>query len=368
MRNSKGFIRYKQSSVAIILGMIVAFLGMFYGDFLSQLDRQEQEEAKLFSYHNQYMFSIIENESFDPELLMELLDQLSITVMADEVSSYVDVSYRERRAQVVLVWGEGLKYHLCEGHYPTTEELERKEPVVVLGRFLKPYTYQKDGEDYILVFGEEYRVTGYCSGINTTISNNTLLFFYPCMNERMKEELLRAGDAWVIRVVLYSDTVLVEDLYESVKTQIEAQGFQVGTLLEVPLDFTGGQYESQHKWFAYLIYGFSLFITIVIVQYWIYQRTFEFAIRRICGYTRPQLLLYIGREICKLLLIAGIISGILYGLLCLGYYLLLGILLAHLGMAVLRVLAILIVTFIILMIYPMWNIYHQQALDAYRNG
>lgn len=368
MGKNKHALRYKQSSIAIISGMVIALLGIFYGDFLNQLNRQEQEEIQDFTYQNQYMFSILINESFEMDSLMELLDQPSITVMADAISAYVDAKYNECWARAVLFPGDGLKYHLCEGRYPTEEELKQGKPVVVLGRAQKPYTYQKDGEDYILILGEEYQVVGYCSGIHTTVLNYTYLFFYPCLGSQLRKELLQAGDTWMLHLVLSSDTKSVNSLYESVKTQLEAQGFQVGELTELPLDYTGAQYKTQHKLFSYLIYGFSMFITIVIIQYWIYQRTFEFAIRRIYGYTRFRLLLHIGKELCVLLVIAGVIAGVLYGIVGVTYYLVFGILLTQLGMAALRVLGILLGTFIILMIYPMWNIYHQQALDAYRNG
>lgn len=370
----KRVFRYKQSSIAIMLGLIIAFLGMFYGDYLYQLRELEEAETDAFSYQDQYAFSIVTSKDFnmDSALNLEALDGLlqqeSVTVMTDMASLYVDAQYAEHLCYIVFAQGAGLKFHLCEGRYPTAEELEAGEPVAVLGRSMKSYTYRRDGSDYILIAGEEYRVTGYCSGKRTTITNYQVLLFYPCLGRQARQDFLRSHETYSITMVLCSDGGSVNPLYEAIKEGVEQQGLDTGGLTEYPFVFSGGQYNETHRWYSYLIYGFSLFITIVVLQYWIYQRTFEFAIRRICGYTRIQLVRYIGRELGLLLLSAALIAGILYGGIGLLYYFLAGTLLSELWLTLLRTLGIIAVTFILLMLYPLWNIYHQQALDAYRNG
>lgn len=363
----KRLFRYKQSSRAILLGLIIAFISMFYGDFLYQLKDLELSEEEAFSYENQFAFSI-DSRDLDLDYLAGLLQQESVMAMADAVRLYVDASYGECWCNVVFSQGEGMKLPLCEGRYPTEEELQRGEPVVVLGKTGKEKTYQRDGADYILIDGEEYRVTGYCSGIRTTIANRFTILFYPCLGERVKEDLLSAGETYSIVMTLNSDGTSVNPLYERVKNGLEEQGYRTGGLSEYPSFFFTSQYRENHQWFAYLIYGFCLFIIIVILQYWLYQRNFEFAIRRIYGYTRLRLVGYIGKELGGLLLLSGCIAVVLYGGIGLVYYFWKDILLADLWITALRTIGIIMVTFILLMIYPMWNIYRQQAMEAYRNG
>lgn len=364
----KRTLRYKQSSVAILLGLIIAFISMFYGDFLYQLKSLELSEEEAFSYENQYAFSIDSSGDFDLDYLAGILQQDTVMAMADAVRLYVDAEYGECWCNVVFSQGEGMKLPLCEGRYPTEEELQRGEPVVVLGRAKKDKTYQRNGADYILIDGEEYRVTGYCSGIRTTIANHKMILFYPCLGERVKKDLLSAGETYNIVMTLNSDTTSVNPLYEKVMEGLEEQGYQTGGLSEYPSSFFGSQYREKHQWFAYLIYGFCFFIIIVILQYWLYQRNFEFAIRRICGYTRLKLVGYIGKELGDLLLLSGCIAILLYGGIGLVYYFGKGILLADLWITALRTIGIIMATFILLMIYPVWNIYRQQAVEAYRNG
>lgn len=363
----KRLFRYKQSSRAILLGLIIAFISMFYGDFLYQLKDLELSEEEAFSYKNQFAFSI-DSRDLDLDYLAGLLQQESVMAMADAVRLYIDAEYAEHWCSVVFSQGEGLKLPLCKGRYPTEEELQRGEPVVVLGRAIKRYTYQKNGADYILIDGEEYRVTGYCSGIRTTIGNYNIILFYPCLGRRAREKLLSSGETFSIAMTLNSDSTSVNPLHERVKAGLVEQGYQAGELSEYPSFSFGSQYQKNHQWFAYLIYGFCLFVIIVILQYWLYQRNFEFAIRRICGYTRLRLIGYIGRELGGLLLLSGCIAVVLYGGIGLVYYLGKGILLADLWITALRTIGIIMVTFILLMIYPMWNIYRQQAMEAYRNG
>lgn len=364
----KRIFRYKQSSIAILFGLIIAFISMFYGDFLYQLKGLEQSEEDAFSYENQFIFSIYSGGDFDLDYLAGLLQQDSVTAIADGVRLYVDADYGEHWCQVVFSQGEGLKFHLCEGRYPTEEELQRGEPVVVLGKSRKRNTYQRDGRDYILIDGEEYRVTGYCSGIRTTISNGMTILFYPCLGRQAREDLLSAGGTFCIDMTLNSDSTSVKPLYDTVKAGLEKQGYRAGGLTEYPTLFFPGQYQERHQWFAYLIYGFCLFVIIVILQYWLYQRNFEFAIRRIYGYTRLQLVGYTGKELGGLLLLSGLVAVVLYGGIGLLYYLQSGTILSDLWITAFRTIGIIAATFILLMIYPMWNIYRQQALEAYKNG
>ena len=171
----------------------------------------------------------------DLDYLAGLLQQESVMAMADAVRLYIDAEYAEHWCSVVFSRGEGLKLPLCEGRYPTEEELQKGELMVVLGKTGKEKTYQRNGADYILIDGEEYRVTGYCSGIRSTIANRLTILFYPCFDERVKEGLLSAGETYSIVMTLNSDGTSVNLLYEKVKNGLEEQGFQ-----------TGGLYSSGH--------------------------------------------------------------------------------------------------------------------------
>lgn len=362
----RSLFRYKASAIGIVTGISIALLSLFYADYIRQLDDIEQREREKFSYQYQVCFSVMTYTAADAQLVLDALQGFPVTSIAENASLYVDDEYAEHLCRVIVSQKEELKYHLTSGRYPTDEELAAGEPVVILGKALKDKTVSKSDGEYILICGEEYRVIGYCSGENTTITNYSILLFADSLGEQTRMDVWQAGNTYMQTYSLNSDTLLPRDVYEELRAELEAAGIQVGPLMEYESDFNGSQYWENYIKLAYIVYCFSLFLTLAVIQYWLYQRKYEIAVRRIYGYGRMKLYGYILKELAGLLMLAVLISLLLYGMIAFAYDQTYGIRLPAIYESMLRFLMLSGVTLLILMIGAVWNTFRQSPLSAYR--
>lgn len=362
----RSLFRYKASAIGIVIGISIALLSLFYADYIRRLDDFEQKESEQFSYQYQVCFSVMTNSETDYQSVVDTLRRFPVTIIAENASLYVDAEYAEHLCRVVVSRNEALNYHLSRGRYPTDAELAAGEPVVILGKALENLTVSKNGEEYILICGEAYRVTGYCSGENTTITNYSILLFTDCLGEQTERDVWQAGNTYTQTYSLNSDTVSPRDFYGELSAELEASGIQVGHLTEYRSDFNGSRYRETYIKLAYIVYFFSLFLTLAVIQYWLYQRKYEIAVRRIYGYGRWKLYGYILKELAGLLVFSVLISSLLYGSIAFIYDQAYGIRLSGIYESLLRFLMLAGITLFILMPGAVWNTFRQSPLSAYR--
>lgn len=364
----KSLFRYKASAIGIVAGISIGLLSLFYADYIRQLDDLEQREREKFSYQYQVCFSAMTYTEADAQLVLDALQRFPVTSIAENASLYVNDEYAEHLCRVIVSQKEELPYYLISGGYPTDEELAAGEPVVILGKALQDQTVSKSDREYILICGEEYRVIGYCSGENTTITNYSILLFADCLGEQTRRDVWQAGNTYMQTYSLNSDTRSPRDIYGELKAELEAAGIQVGHLTDYKSDFNGSQYRENYIKLAYIVYFFSLFLTLAVIQYWLHQRKYEIAVRRIYGYGRKKLYGYILKELAGLLMLAVLVSLLLYGMIAFIYDRTYGIRLPVIYESVLRFLMLAGVTLFILMIGAVWNTFRQSPLSAYRRG
>lgn len=364
----KKVFRYKMPTIGILLGVGIALLSLFYADFMRSLKELEESEKKAFRYEYQYCFTSEIKDEKDYELLLDVLERIPVTVIAEDASLYVDAEYCEHLCSVVVSQKKPLKYSLCSGRYPTDEELDSGEQVVVLGRGMKDSVFTEGNEEYILICGDRYHVVGYCSGVNTTITNYSVILFAGCLGQQTRLDFSQAGNTRMHTFSLNSDSIQGKDIFSPFQEELERGGIQVGMLTEYASDFAGSQYRSEYLNLAYLLYFFSMFMTVTVIQFFIYCRRYEFAVRRIYGYGKWKLCVYIIGELAKLLLISFMISMLAYGGIAFAYYMLYGI---WLPVGISQIIHIIIIAFITLcfvVICAVWNTFRREPLSLYRDS
>lgn len=362
----KNVFRYKMPTIGIILGIGIALISLFYADFMRNLNELEESEKEALQYEYQYCFTSEIKSEKDCEFISDVLKGFPATVIAENVSLYVDAECSEHLCSIVVTQDAPLKYSLSSGRYPTEEELVSGEPVVVLGRGMKDCVFKEGEEEYILICGEKYHVVGYCSGINTTITNYSVILFSGCLGAQTSLDFQQAGNTRMHTYSLNSDSSQVKDIFLPFREELESAGIQVGILTEYVSDFTGSQYRSEYTNLAYLLYFFSIFITLTVTQFWIYCRRYEFAIRRIYGYGIWKLCIYIVMELSKLLLISFCFSLLAYGGIAFAYYILCGIRLPVNIILVCHMIIIAFITLLLVVICAIWNTFRREPLSLYR--
>ena len=118
--------------------------------------------------------------------------------------------------------------------------------------------------------------------------------------------------------------------------------------------------------YAYLLYLFAVVLVIMVMQLWILQRKKELAIRRAIGFTKGQIILLIAKELLKIILMTGVLCTILQivvqKILKIGNYS--GFDLTSISTALLFIM----VTFVLLMIYPVIKITQGDVAETIQNS
>lgn len=358
--------RYKASAIGILIGISVALLSLFYADFMRQLSHMEDNDRIRVAYKYQYGFSVQTESEETYEELSNILRRIDMTIIAEDVSLYVNSKYTEHLCRVVVNQSEPLKYNLISGRYPTVEELKLGEPIVILGSELRKNTFLTGGEEYISICGEKYRVIGYCSGKKTTVTNYSVILFAECLGEQTERDFWQAGNTYTQTYTLNSDTAGVQDEYAKIEKQLEDAGFSVGGLFRYSTDFNGGQYQESYVKLSYLICFFSIFVSVIVIQFWLFQRRYELAVRRIYGYSKIKLYLYIIEELMKWLFMALVISMTLYGIIAFVYYLNYEIWLPGIIIPLLKSFFMSVVIVVFMTIVTTWNTFRGSSLSTYR--
>ena len=84
-------------------------------------------------------------------------------------------------------------YPIVNGRYPTKEELLTGEKVVVLGQELRKLTERKNGNDYIVLCGDEYRVTGYLGCKSSTVIDYSIFTYASSLGDGLRKDVKEYG-------------------------------------------------------------------------------------------------------------------------------------------------------------------------------
>lgn len=361
-------LRYRTSVIGIVVGISIALLGLFWAAYMKELDSYEQEAMDNLSYTYQYAFTAETRSEEDYVFISNLFQEAEWTIIEEGSSLYVNQEKTEHLCRIIFSQTEELNYRLCSGRFPNKAELEMGQPVVVLGEALKDRTYSRDGQDYILICGDEYRVTGYCADKYTTIGNYSIVLFSKCLGEQTKEFVWRAGNTYTQTYTLNSNSEIKLTVFLDIQAELEKAGISSNGMTKYWSNYNGSQYRKQYLAFSYMIFGFSMFITLTVIRFWLFQRQYEFAVRRIYGYRKGQLYGMIIRELSGFVFLAFGCSIVLYGILAGCYYRLCHVVLPWRVSSFLISFLLVFAIVIVESVWVVWNTFRGKSLAAYKRG
>lgn len=294
------------TTLIIISGFVVSFLMFQYYDTANRIIENEKDDKEEYRYSSTlccYGFS----DDLDIKDLCEYNFDDNVAMIVD-LNMYVGDVDMPRLTNVVL--GDGkLKYPLISGHYPTEEQLNSGEPIACLGKKLKPYTYKKQGKDYIKINKEEYLVTGYVSTGNSGIYDFMPFLYYECLGDKAKKDLLFYKRMLGINILFQSDSMNHNDLKEFVEPYIQINQPYISISPQNYEMFVASEAKDKDfKDMVIIIYIFSLMLVIMVVNYWYDINHHEYIVRRIFGYSTIQLAIRIIAKFFKYIVIAIVIT------------------------------------------------------------
>lgn len=293
------------TSLIIISGFVVSFLMFQYYDTANRIIENEKDDKEKYRYSST-LYCYGYSDDLDINDLCEYNFDDNVAMIID-LNMFVGDMDMPRLTNVVL--GDGkLKYPLISGHYPTEEQLKSGEPIACLGKKLKPYTYEKQGKDYIKINKEEYLVTGYVSTGNSGIYDFMPFLYYECLGDKAKKDLLFYKRILGINILFQSDSMNYNDLNEFVEPYIQMNQPYISISQNYEMFVASEAKDKDYKDMVIIIYIFSLMLVIMVVNYWYDINHHEYIVRRIFGYSTIQLAMRIIAKFFKYIVIAIVIT------------------------------------------------------------
>lgn len=300
--------RYGYSTVCVILGLVVGFFVFQYYQGAQQIDINEKTDLHRYAYQYELPISILGDESSLELLHNADLDECNISIVNQ--SMYFDNAAGSYMTDIVI-YGREFIYPVVAGHYPTDSEIAAGEPCAVLGKRMKQYTFKKDGEDYIRICGDDYRVTGYISAGDSVIFDYRTILYYGCLGDGVSEDLayFKQMPGWVF--IAQSNSVDMHIMLSNIKCAVESSGYDVLELGQYNHFTATRKVDREYRSVAIVIYVFSIVLVVLVVEYRLICRKKEFAIRKAYGYSSVSLLFGVFIELVAFVLIAVAISEML---------------------------------------------------------
>lgn len=279
MKKEKLYIVCLQT--AFISAIVILFLGVsIYSNIYNE--NLEKNNYK-YTYQTTGMFT----GDITDEDCIATLKSVDCNVKVMNFNGYNDAEDSTVLTDIIIN-SRDENYPFVEGGM---ENLKQGERDVILGIDNKEYTYQKGGEDYFLIFGEEYRVCGYISSEKSISFNNKIIVDYDGIGEVLKKRLADSGDQGIELILeSYSEDTdaIFSELAGSDRLSI------TNTYSEVFLSSAGIYSE---KTYCIIIYIFCFICIYTVLQYYLKSRKKEIVIRKINGFSKKSIMALLYKNI-----------------------------------------------------------------------
>jgi hypothetical protein len=358
----KHIFRYKLVSLYFILSQIIILVSI-----LNVLRIFNLAYAKENDRLNALAVNRIEVDAdtfANADILSQAADDVHVGNIIAEGKLMVDVSEIGSRniCEVLLAVNEAMPYPLLEGHIPGTEKSDYGKATVALGRDKYRYAYERDGEKYITVNQEEYRVVGVIGSNASDYWDYKIVFNINCMSDSLKKEF-QTFNSYVISI--YSNEYELTDSYNKVYENI-LKTDPVCNISAYSRNSTGNStvastLAKENLRTNVMVYIFCLINSVIISMFWVIQRRREFAIKRTFGFNNTRLLAEMAAELLALMMVSVALYSVFYSAFRF---------VSHSGNSILQdwnikslvmVFFLFVLTLLISMIYPILDIYRNSA-------
>ncbi len=299
---SKKRIRYPLSTLGMLLGLVIAYCSFM---FASQMTWELYLQNEDFKKSTTDRMGIVIQLFYSTNNILTNFSDTKVLTYISGISLFVDSYETESSVHIFLNIPTEFPFKFVQGGLP--EDLTNtNERAVVLGKKMKPYTYQKNGKDYFKVCEEEYIVTGYIAAEKSSSLDRKIFLFYNQLGQNAKRDIDYFAKTNGIFISMQDDKANLVDLYkekeEILHDKVDFISFS-NDMLDDTYDYDIGMVE--YRKYSYLLYLFAITLIIMIMELWIAQRKKEFAIRRAVGYTRIQIIQMLAAELSKMIAYSG---------------------------------------------------------------
>lgn len=358
----KKIFRYKLVSIYFILSQLIVLTAIFgvlqiynkaYAKEQDRLNALANNRIELDMTTTQYS-NIFKNSDNG-------IEQGNIVAEGNIATEFAQ-SGNKTKCEVLLAINEELPYPLVQGHIPGTDSEDIGKNVVALGRDKYKYAYEKDGNKYVTLDGEDYQVVGVIGSENSDYWDYRIVFNINCMAQNTINNIIKAQQ---YVVTIYSNFYNMSNSYETFSKNILKQdnmcnivAYQKQSTGESTINTTLSRANIKTN---IMVYIFCLFNCIIISMFWLIQRKKELAIKKVFGYSNVKILVEMATEISALMVVSLVLFIILYGIYELYNYLSSGTVIQWSGTSIIAVLVLFFITLIITMLYPIVEIFNKES-------
>lgn len=293
-------VRYRYIKLLIIIGIAISYIAFYLGNQMIVSNMLEQDdkntENELFDYTS--MYGVICSENADCDSFVNQLNQYDFNSYIAEIPIYVNTANSSYIMSRIYTDIEGeLPYYFAEGQMPAADKYHTRNQVA-LGVDIRKYTYEDGGNDYIDIFGERYLVTGYVTNKKSVIYNSIFIFDYSCIGEKIKENMKYNTGILVVQ----SNAPDIKQDIETFAENLQEYNISLMPYNDYELLYCTAEKSTLYTICALLAYFFCIIILIMLVSLWMHQRSTEFGIRMLDGFSKKQLLLLITKDILRIML------------------------------------------------------------------
>ena len=265
-----------------------------------------------------YMMERSTERGFQAEDFNELFKGLSNTsgIIVNGLMFHVNGSEINSFASVSAEWfadDAGWHYPVAEGRYFTSEEIQRKKKVIMIGSGYKDCAWKKNGKEYVTIKGEDYQVIGIV-GFQNQRSVWDYRLFMPCtaLPEEYIQEISAVGQE-NISFILYAENSNPEKDVENIEKNGKKlyRDFSLTYIGEAQVEnVMSNIIASQDNIFLVAVIGYvvTVLFAINIVVLWSEKRRYEMIVRKSFGYTNSMIARMILGEILGVAFISSLLS------------------------------------------------------------
>lgn len=265
------------------------------------------------------MYDIEENTSSDDKYrTLELPSMDGNIILKDYFNLVLDDSLDWVNPDIYLKYSEIPLEELASGRYPTVDEIENGEHLIVMGKAWLPFVTMKDDKMYIGIDNENYKVVGIFEDNTQGAGDERIYMFFDSMSDKQKKDIVAQMGMWCELVYKSQiktgkekrllDNWLKKTLPETnwdILDTVDEEAASIDEITEMIFEIS--------KYIAMFIYTFGVVSCFSVSKIWAKRRTKELMIRMALGESKVML----GLDFCfKLLVVqmAGtlIAFGVMY--------------------------------------------------------
>lgn len=308
--------RYKVPAMCFVGSLLVMFVVLMGGIEILNMAQAKEEERLDAMYKNriEIEYSSFIKDGSDIDMMISLVDEGNLILNDRRHNAYNNARGTYFNPEVILVANEPMKYKLESGSLPGSYEDYPRQ--VAIGRNKKDIAKEIDGEEYIEICNELYKVTGWLGSSESDYWDNMVVLDWNYLGSMYKNALCKAGGG---KLVYGSETIEGDAIKKSYSEWCGSMlAYDTGISMQGTFMRSTGQSVSQgvidrsNIDLNMIVYVFCVINCVVISELWFMFRRKEIGIRKACGQSNMAIAKILACDIIGMMLTAAGIFVLLY--------------------------------------------------------